>query len=103
MPFSDAYAKYDFTHSDEPETRYKVIVKVPKAEVEELRQDSSNEGIKLFYHVGEKVLGVLNPTDARFSIDCSVLPQGEIPPEVDDRPPDSLVGELAFWTLAQDR
>jgi hypothetical protein len=42
MPSTDIYARCNFTRSGHPNIRFNVVIKVPKAKLEELRQLPAN-------------------------------------------------------------
>jgi len=105
MPSSDIYAKCDFTRTGRHEPWFVVVIKVPKAELEALRQERENRGLEDKVILGKfsgQVATVLYPhPDATFSTGCKLYPEGEIPTEIERRPPDGNLPDLSFWNVVR--
>jgi hypothetical protein len=98
MPSSDIYAKCDFTRTGQHEPWIVVVIKVPKVKLEVLRQERENRGLEDKVILGKfsgQVATVLYPLpDATFSTGCMLYPEGEIPTEIEGRPPDGTLPDL---------
>ena len=87
MPSTDIYARCNFTRSGQPNIRFNVVIKVPKAKLEELRRLSANKDQtdnQLLASLAGKVLSILCPErGAAFSIGCERYhPESAIPTEI---------------------
>jgi hypothetical protein len=70
MPSPDIYARCNFTLSGHPNTRFNVVIKLPKAKLEELRQLPANRDQtdnQLLGCLVEKVITIVYPELARRS------------------------------------
>src|SRR5206468_5744363 len=80
MPSPDIYAKCDFTRTGQHEPWFVVVIKVPKAKLEGLRQQRENIGLEDKVILGKfsgQVMTVLWPyPDSTFSNGCRLYPEG---------------------------
>lgn len=99
------YAKCNFTRSGQPDIWFDVIVRAPKAKLDALRREPKNAGMSYSQLWGTfvgQVVTVLYPAPgASFSIGFTPYPEGEIPAEIQGRPPDAPVSDLVFWTVGR--
>ena len=90
MPSPDIYARCNFTRSGQPNIRFNVVIKVPKAAFEELRQLPVNRDQtdnQLLGSLAGKVITIVYPEpDAKFAVGCERYPEGAIPSEIKERP-----------------
>jgi hypothetical protein len=90
MPSTDIYARCNFTRSGRPSIRFNVLIKLPKAKLEELRQLPANRDQtdnQLLGSLAGKVITILYPEPgATFAVGCERYPEGAIPPEIKERP-----------------
>ncbi len=103
MASTDIYARCNFTRSGHPNIRFSVIIKVPKAKLEELRQPPANRDQtdnQLLGSLGGKVITIVYPDPgATFALGCERYPEGAIPTEVKERPEGTNIDELTFWSI----
>jgi hypothetical protein len=103
MPTTDIYARCNFTRSGHPNIRFNVIIKVPKAKLEELRQLPENRDQtdnQLLGGLAGKVITIVYPEpSATFVVGCERYPEGAIPTEVKERPEGTKIDELTFWSM----
>jgi hypothetical protein len=104
MPSTDIYARCNLTRSGQPNIRFNVVIKVPKAKLEELRRLPANRDQtdnQLLGSLAGKVITVLYPEpDAAFAVGCERYhPENSIPTEVKDRPEGTKIDDLTFWSI----
>jgi hypothetical protein len=104
MPSTDIYARCNFTRSGQPNIRFNVIIKVPKAKLEELRELPANRDQtdnQLLGSLAGKVIPILYPEPgATFAVGCErYYPETAIPPEIKERPEGTKIDELTFWSI----
>jgi hypothetical protein len=103
MPSTDIYARCNFTRSGHPNTRFDVIIKVPKAKLEELRQLPENRDQtdnQLLGGLAGKVIAILYPEPgATFAVGCERYPEGAVPTDIKERPEGTKIDELTFWSI----
>ena len=103
MPSTDIYARCNFTRSGQPNTRFNVVIKLPKAKLEELRQLPANRDQtdnQLLGSLAGKVITILYPEPgATFAVGCERYPEGAIPTEIKARPEGTKIDELTFWSI----
>ena len=83
------------------------ILRVPKAKLQELRQDPRNQVFSdaqlvsnyLVPYVGAKVYPVPGATS---SIGSALYPEGIMPPEIQDRTDSQQVGDISYWLLGTE-
>jgi hypothetical protein len=80
-----------------------VIIKVPKANLEELRQLPANRDQtdnQLLGGLAGKVITIVYPEPgATFAVGCEHYPEGAIPTEIKERPEGTTIDELTFWSI----
>ena len=90
MPSTDIYARCNFTRSGYPNIRFNVVIKLPKAKFEELRQLPANRDQtdnQLLGSLAGKVITIVYPEpDATYAVGCERYPEGAIPTEIKERP-----------------
>jgi len=104
MPSTDIYARCNFTPSGQPNIRFNVVCKVPKAKLEELcrlpvnRDRADNQ---LLGSLAEKAITILYPEPgAAFAVGCErYYPESRIPIEIKERPEGTKIDELTFWSI----
>ena len=104
MPSTDIYARCNFTRSGQPNIRFNVLIKLPKAKLEELRQLPENRDQtdnQLLSKVSGQVITILCPEPgASFSVGSERLSEGEIPDEIQGRTESGTqLGDLMFWSI----
>jgi hypothetical protein len=103
MPSADIYARCNLTRSSHPNIRFNVIIKVPKAKLEELRQLPENRDQtdnQLLGGLAGKVIAILYPeAGATFAVGCERYPEGVIPIEIKERPEGTKIDKLTFWSI----
>jgi hypothetical protein len=103
MPSPDIYARCNFTRSGQPNIRFNVVIKVPKATLEELRQLPVNRDQtdnQLLGSLAGKVITIVYPEPgATFAVGCERYPEGAIPTEIKERPEGTKIDELTFWSI----
>ena len=103
MPSTDIYARCNFTRSGHPNIRFNVIIKVPKAKLEELRQLPANRDQtdnQLLGSLAGKVIAIVSPeAGVTFAVGCERYPEGAIPTEIKERPEGTKIDELTFWSI----
>jgi hypothetical protein len=104
MPSTDIYARCNFTRSGQPNIRFNVVIKVPKAKLEELRRLSANKDQtdnQLLASLAGKVITIIYPeAGATFAVGCErYYPEGTIPSEIKERPEGTETDELTFWSI----
>ena len=104
MPSTDIYARCNFTRSGQPNIRFDVVIKVPKAKLEELRRLPDNRDQtdnQLLGRLAGKVITVLYPEPgAEFAVGCErYYPESVIPTEIKERPEGNKLDELTFWSI----
>jgi len=102
MPSTDIYARCNFTRSGHPNIRFNVVIKLPKAKFEELRQLPANRDQtdnQLLGGLAGKVITIVYPEPgATFAVGCERYPEGAIPTEIKERPEGTKIDELTFWS-----
>jgi hypothetical protein len=104
MPSTDIYARCNFTRSGYPNIRFNVVVKVPKAKLEELRglpANSDQTDNQIIGSLARKLITILYPEPgATFAVGCERhYPEGAIPSEIKARPEGTKIDELMFWSI----
>jgi hypothetical protein len=103
MPSTDIYARCNFTRSGHPNIRFNVVIKLPKAKLEELRQLPANRDQtdnQLLGSLAGKVITIVYPEPgATFAVGCERYPEGAIPTEIRERPEGTKIDELMFWSI----
>jgi hypothetical protein len=104
MPSTDIYARCNFTRSGQPNIRFNVVIKVPKAKLEELRrlpENSDQTDNQLLGSLAKKVITILYPEPgAAFTVGCERhYPESAIPIEIKGRPEGTKIDELMFWSI----
>jgi len=103
MPSNDIYARCNFTRSGQPNIRFNVVIKLPKAKLTELRQLPANRDQtdnQLLGSLAGKVITILYPEPgATFAVGCERYPEGVIPTEIKERPAGTKIDELTFWSI----
>jgi hypothetical protein len=104
MPSTDIYARCNFTLSGQPNIRFNVVMRVPKAKLEELRRLPANReqtDNQLLGSLAGKVITVLYPEPgAAFAVGCErYYPENAIPTELKERPEGTKIDELTFWSI----
>src|SRR5262249_48775253 len=104
MPTTDIFARCTLTLSGQPGIRFNVVIKVPKAKLEELRQLAENKDQtdnQLLGSLAGKVCAILYPEPgASSAIVCErSYPEGAIPAEIKDRPEGTTIDGLTFWSI----
>jgi hypothetical protein len=103
MPSTDIYARCNFTRSGHPNIRFDVVIKLPKAKLEELRQLPANrdqtDNQLLGSLAGEVITIVYPEPGATFAVGCERYPEGAIPTEIKERPEGTKIDELTFWSI----
>jgi hypothetical protein len=103
MPSTDNYARCNFTRSGHPNIRFDVVIKLPKAKLEELCQLPANRDKtdnELLGSLARKVITILYPeAGATFAVGCERYPEGAIPTEIKERPEGTKIDELTFWSI----
>jgi hypothetical protein len=102
-PSTDIYARCNFTRSGHPNIRFNVVIKLPKAKLEELRQLPANRDQtdnQLLGGLTGKVITIVYPEPgATFAVGCERYPEGAIPTEIKERPEGTKIDELTFWSI----
>ena len=101
---SDIYARCNFTRSGQPNIRFNVVIKVPKAKLEELRglpANSDQTDNQLLGSLARKVITIVYPEPgATFAVGCERhYPESAIPTEIKGRPEGTKIDELTFWSI----
>ena len=103
MPSTDIYARCNFTRSGHPNIRFNVVIKLPKAKLEELCQLPANRDQtdnQLLGSLAGKVITIVYPEPgATFAVGCERYPEGAIPTEIKERPEGTKIDELTFWSI----
>ena len=104
MASTDIYARCNFTRSGQPNIRFNVVLKVPKTKLEELRRLPANRDQtdnQLLGSLAGKVITILYPEPGvAFAVGCErYYPEGVIPTEIKERPEDTKIDELTFWSI----
>jgi hypothetical protein len=104
MASTDIDARCNFTRSGQPNIRFNVVIKVPKAKLEDLRRlpaNSDQTDNQLLGSLAGKVITVVHPEPgAAFAVGCERYhPEGAIPTEIRERPEGTKVDELTFWSI----
>jgi hypothetical protein len=104
MPSTDIYARCNFTLSGQPSIRFNVVIKVPKAKLEELRRLPANidqTDNQLLGSLAGKVIAILYPEPgAAFAVGCErYYPENVIPTEIKERPEGTKLDDLTFWSI----
>jgi hypothetical protein len=91
MPSTDIYARCNLTRSGQPNIRFNVIIKVPKAKLQELRRLPANRDQtdnQLLGSLAGKLITILYPEPrAEFAVGCErCYPESAIPVEIKGRP-----------------
>ena len=104
MSSTDIYARCNFTRSGQPNIRFNVVIKVPKAKLEELRRLPANRDQtdnQLLGSLAGKVIAILYPEPgAAFAVGCErYYPESAIPTEIKERPEGTKIDKLTFWSI----
>jgi hypothetical protein len=104
MPLTDIYARCNFTLSAQPSICFNVVIKVPKAKLEELRRLPENKDQtdnQLLGSLASKVITILYPEPgAAFAVGCERYhSEGTIPTEIKNRPEGTKIDDLMFWSI----
>ena len=104
MASTDIYARCNFTLSGQPNIRFNVVIKVPKAKLEDLRRlpaNSDQTDNQLLGRLAEKVITIVYPEPgAAFAVGCErYYPESAIPSEIKERPEGTKIDELTFWSI----
>jgi hypothetical protein len=103
MPSIDIYARCNFTRSGHPNIQFNVVIRVPKAKLEELHEMPANRDQtdnQLLGSLAWKVITILGPEpSATFAVGCECYPEGAIPTEIKERPEGTKIDELTFWSI----
>jgi Fic family protein len=102
----DLFARSTITPSGSRQS-YVAMLKVPKAKIQELRQDPKNEVFSdaqlisnyLVPYLGSKVYPIPRGTT---SIGSTLYPEGIVPQEIQNRTDSQQVGDITYWLLGPE-